>query len=699
MAESFGWVGKIVKIDLGTREVETVPTSNYVPQWIGGRALAAKLYWDEVPPDCGAFDPENSLIFATGPAAGTLGASSTRTAVATKSPEPVPECYMYSVPGGHWSAELKFAGFDAVVVTGKAAEPVYIWIHDGEVEILKAHRLWGLTTRQTDAEIRQVWGDTTRSMLIGPAGENLVKSAVILNDSAHATGIGGFGSVMGSKNLKAIAVRGTGGVKIARPKDLIDFYDENVRVDGKNGGPYPATSPAYMIFHANGILESAGLPEEQIGKNTTDIDTRFNEVDSYWVEYWLGHEEVMAGTIRQKSQGCFACSALCGYAQQASEPTGTESAPKDLNPPIAVGGKCHESQHQSEWEGRVWGGKRLGRPSILDTSSHLDMGTTIHAMGDEYNWFARLAKAGVLTKANTGLPVEDYPACNTPAMVGKDGWQYGLAYKRNDFFKRLAEGPERFLEGMAKESEAAKEIYELFISVPRYHLNMSKGYPETVFQMLYEVTQIREKWNDPYGSFSGGGKTISSLVPGAERREAQEAVRTKFAPLLGPESFEIGDETPTLEGKIPVVIFFQHMAVEQDSITMCGWAGFPKFYSLRSPDRTASGDQGAKMLAAITGIDRTMEESVNAMEAAFNLERAIHVREGHRREHDAYTDRFMATATFTTKAEFSNVLDEYYTARGWDVDTGIPTRSKLEELGLKDVADDLESKYGVTVPA
>ncbi|MFC1870482.1 aldehyde ferredoxin oxidoreductase N-terminal domain-containing protein [Chloroflexota bacterium] len=703
MAELFGWVGKILKVDLTSGAIKTVPTSNYVPKFIGGRALAAKLYWDEVPPDCGAFDPENRLIFASGPASGTLGAASSRTSIVAKSPETIPECYMYSTTGGHWSAELKFAGFDAVVVSGKAPGPVYIWIHDGEVEILKAERLWGLPTSQAETEIRRLWGDRVRSMIIGPAGENLVRSAVILNDFAHATGLGGAGAVMGSKNLKAIAVRGAGAIKIARPKELIDIYDRYVKIGGKlGGGPYSVSSECYPLWHSIGVLEESGIPEEQIGKRTEDIDTYFNNVDSYWVKYWLGYEEKMAGTLKYKFHGCFACPACCTQAIQPVDPTGKEEAPKDLNPPMTIGTLCHELQYQSEWEARVFAGKRYGRPTVMDSSSHQEMGTTTHIIGDELTWFKELVEAGLLTPENTGLPIGDYAACNTPAMIGKDGYVYGATYRSNDFFKRLAEGQIRFLEGMAKESAAGRKIYEGHVVVPRYHASRLGHHTIGEFNavdMIDNVIEFRDHPNSAYGLFTGGGKSMGNMLPRKEIREANKANRAKFAPLFGPKSFDLPGEDKTFEGKVPVAIFFQNVGMETDSIPLCRWAAFPKFYSLWTPDHLADVSQVDKMLAAITGIDRTMEENVVAMGVAFTLERAIHVREGRRREHDWYTDAVFERNTWTSKDEFSRVLDDYYTARGWDVDTGIPKRSMLEELDMKDVADDLESKYGVKVPA
>ncbi|MFC2021301.1 aldehyde ferredoxin oxidoreductase N-terminal domain-containing protein [Chloroflexota bacterium] len=693
MAE-YGWVGKILIVDLTSGVTSTVATGKYVPKFIGGRALAAKLYWDEVPPDCGAFSPENRLIFATGPASGTLGAASTRTAIVTKSPELVPECYLHSSTGGHWGAELKFAGFDAVIVRGKAAKPVYIWIHNGEAEILKAERLWGLNSSQVDTEIRRLWGDQSRSMIIGPAGENLVKTATIATELGHAAGLGGFGSVMGSKNLKAIVVRGTGGVKIARPKELIDFYDENVRIGGKYGGPYPISAEAYGIHHGQNNLKDAGVSEEQIGKQTDGIEDRFGP--GWGEQLYLAYEEVAEGTIKSKFAGCFACSACCDLAFQPKDPTGKEKKPKDLNPTMTVGQQCFEYTSWNEFEALEFDGKRVGRPSILNYSSHQEMGISMTDMGYHLLWFLDAIREGLLTSENTGLPIGDY---NSPEFMGLNGYSYGITYRRNDFFRRLAEGQQRFLEDMAQESVAWKNIYEKYVYIPRYHGSSWSGSPpsDPLF-MLGIATGLRRKPNNPLIHFMDTRKSLTGFLPPAELLEAKKAAREKFAALLGPKSVDLSGEDMTFEGKVPALIFFQNMEMETDSIPHCGYAGFPRWYSLWTPDHVGDPSDGAKMLAAITGIDRPMEENVKAMEVAWTLERAIRAREGHRRKHDWFNDYvFEINKSWTSKSEFSSVLDEYYTMRGWDVVTGIPTRSKLEELGLEDVADDLEKKYGVAV--
>jgi aldehyde:ferredoxin oxidoreductase len=700
MAELYGWVGKILKVDLSSGDISSLPTSDYVPQFIGGRALAAKLYWDHVPPDCAAFDPENAVIFASGVASGVLGPGQ-RTAVVSKSPYTVPESYNFSVTGGQWSSELKFAGYDAVVVTGKASAPCYLWIHDGEAQILKAERLWGLTTGETDAQIRSLWGDKTRSMLIGPAGENLVKTAVVLEGS-HATGLGGFGAVMGSKNLKAIAVQGTGGVKVARPKDLLDFYDEYVKIGGKYGGPYLISSPAYFVLHQLRSINKY-VPEDQKAGYLEDIDTVFNE-DSPWSQYLFASEEVKAGTMRRKFEGCFACPACCGMVLQAVDPTGQEEAPYNLDPPMGAFQQCVELQTQTAWEAEAFQGKLTGRANLMQVTYPNELGLTATPMIFSHGWFNAAVSQGLLTEENTGLPCGDIVAYNTPDMLGKDGYTFGITYKKNDFFEAVAEGSRRFLEAMAEESDDWKALYESNFGLPYYHMNlMGTGGGKRARDMLFEATNYRGHPNEAYYHFAllpsnpSGGKTLCGFAPQADMAAAQAANREKFAHVAGPQPYEVGDEPATWEGKVAGTIFAQNVQMEMDSIPMCGWMGFPRFYSMWTDDLLGDPSAGAKVLAAAAGIDRSMEENWKAMEAPITLERAIHAREGHRREHDVYIDAVFEKTDWTTKDEYNKALDDYYAARGWDVDTGIPTRGKLEELGMKDVADDLEKKYGVPV--
>ncbi|MEJ2739403.1 MAG: aldehyde ferredoxin oxidoreductase N-terminal domain-containing protein, partial [Dehalococcoidia bacterium] len=261
----YGWVGRILKVDLTAMKTGTISTFNYVPKLIGGRGVAAMLYWEEVPPECEAFSPDNTIIVMTGPATGTLSPSAGKFCVACKSPVNIKESYCPSIPGGHWGPELKFAGYDGVVIKGKASEPVYLWIHDGNAEIRSAKELWGNTVTNTMSQIYEQHGPKTRIMCIGPAGENLCREAAIIIDSEHATGIGGAGAVMGSKNLKAIAVLGNGAVKVARPQELIDLWWHYARLVTRKPGeaeyPHMHRSLFDGLYHGTHIPHCPGHPE------------------------------------------------------------------------------------------------------------------------------------------------------------------------------------------------------------------------------------------------------------------------------------------------------------------------------------------------------------------------------------------------------------------------------------------------------
>ncbi|MCW4021250.1 MAG: aldehyde:ferredoxin oxidoreductase, partial [Candidatus Bathyarchaeota archaeon] len=220
---NYGWIGKILQVDLTGHRVSKLDTKKYAEAFIGGRGVAARIAWEELPPNVDAFDPENRLIFMTGPLTGTLAPTcGGRMVVCGAAPQAYPTThYTRSNMGGFWGAELKYAGYDGVVVYGQADEHVYIWVDNGKVEIVDAKDLWGLDTFETQEALFERHGRGTRVVCIGPAGENLVRIAVIHSEIENAAGQGGFGAVMGSKNLKAIAVRGAGEVAIARPKEFV----------------------------------------------------------------------------------------------------------------------------------------------------------------------------------------------------------------------------------------------------------------------------------------------------------------------------------------------------------------------------------------------------------------------------------------------------------------------------------------------
>jgi len=214
MAKQFGYAGKILRVDLSSQSATDSPTSDYSDRFLGGRGMAAKIYWDEVSPQAGAFDSENELLFVTGPLAGFPGLAGSRWQVCGRSPSTapaLPEFFSYANLGGSWGAQLKFARYDGIVVRGKSDKPVYLLVQDGKAEIRDASHLWGKGALEVREILKAELGEATRIAAIGPAGENMAMMATVLADD-DASGSSGLGAVMGSKSLKAIAVRGTGTV-------------------------------------------------------------------------------------------------------------------------------------------------------------------------------------------------------------------------------------------------------------------------------------------------------------------------------------------------------------------------------------------------------------------------------------------------------------------------------------------------------
>ncbi|MHC2994628.1 MAG: hypothetical protein IBV53_03890 [Candidatus Atribacteria bacterium] len=223
----YGYAGNILRINLTSGKIWTEPTEKYAKRWIGGRVINTWILLNELSPKVKWVDPENLLTFGVGTLVGTLALGACRVSVDTKNAfnNGIGSANM----GGFFGAELKFAGFDNVVISGKAERPVYLWIRDGKIEIKDASLIWGKTTWESEKYIREELGDEqVRVVAIGPAGENIVRSACIVTDRGCVAGGSGCGAVMGSKNLKAIAVRGRKSIVIAQTERFIAAVDKEI---------------------------------------------------------------------------------------------------------------------------------------------------------------------------------------------------------------------------------------------------------------------------------------------------------------------------------------------------------------------------------------------------------------------------------------------------------------------------------------
>jgi len=213
-SDIFGWMGKILQVDLSASGMTELETMDYADRFLGGLGVASRIYWDLVGPEVGAFDPENCLILMSGPLTATGAQGAARFEVAGKSPMRMPEGFCYGNLGGFFGPYLKRAGYDGVVVTGRADRPSYLWIDDGKAEILDASYLWGKGIYEVRDLLREKHGKKIRFVTTGVAGENRCRAATLMTDH-EGSATGGFGAVMGSKHLKAVVVSGTGNPSVA----------------------------------------------------------------------------------------------------------------------------------------------------------------------------------------------------------------------------------------------------------------------------------------------------------------------------------------------------------------------------------------------------------------------------------------------------------------------------------------------------
>ncbi len=293
-----GYMGKILRVNLTSGEISSEELSTaWAEQFVGGAGLAARYLWEYIGPDTDPLGPDNPLIFMTGPLVGTAAPSCGRHVVCARSPQT--GFLGESHAGGFWGAELKFAGYDGVVITGKAASPVYLAITDGGAALRPADHLWGQDTYAAQHHIKEEMSDRrARVACIGPAGEALVKYAAIMNDHGRAAGRTGMGAVMGSKNLKAVAVLGRRKVPVADPEalkaalqDVLAFIEDD---------------PSSIVFRLMGT-SNAVILQADMG----DMPSRHFAGGAFPDALNISGP-VMSETILQRRSSCFRCPIGCG---------------------------------------------------------------------------------------------------------------------------------------------------------------------------------------------------------------------------------------------------------------------------------------------------------------------------------------------------------------------------------------------------
>ncbi len=417
----YGWTGTVLRVNLTTRQISKEPLQEeWARDFIGGRGLGAKYLFEEVNPQVDSFSPENKLIFATGPLTGTNASCGARYMVVTKGP--LTNTITTSNSGGHWGPELKAAGYDLIILEGRAATPCYLWIYDDQVEIRDAGHLWGKTVWETEEHLRRELGIPDAIIAsIGPAGEKLVRFACIMNDLHRAAGRSGVGAVMGAKNLKAIAVRGTGGVRLADPKAYMEaMWAMKVKLRES-----PVTSQGLPIYGTevlvNVINEHGAFPtrnhQESVFEKAEDISG-----------------ETLTETRLVANKACFACTIACGRVTTL---------------PGEAAGKYMVTTHPHNWkiagEGpeyeAAWAmGAECG---VGDLDALIKANWLCNELGiDAISFGATVAAAmelyekGAVSLAETGMPLTFGSAEALIAMAEKTAYREG-------FGNELAEGSKR----------------------------------------------------------------------------------------------------------------------------------------------------------------------------------------------------------------------------------------------------------------
>lgn len=630
MISPYGWTGKIARVDLSSGQVSTVSTEKYAPKFIGGKGLMHRLAWEEIPRGTRAFDPENRLMITTGPLTGTPAPTSGRVEIGGVAPQSFPEMYSHSGVGGWLGAELKYAGFDAIIIQGKASSPCYLWINDGRIEIRDAGRLWGLGTYGTQQELQKEHGKDVRSLVIGPAGERKSRIAVLLTDNNSAAGQGGFGGVAGSKNLKAICIKGSQSIRIAHPDELLRIRAELSPEKFKN----PGKSGADFEFDAHVIKN---VPYQ-----------KFN----------------------------VACTHACHkFCMQAFKDVPRATRPGLHNNQIGcIGTMVIGWQNSMTWEDDtslkwpLWNINLERGIEALELINEYGL-NQFELLGGMIPWIVMAAHEGILTEKDFGFSINP----NDPEWWVKI--LHMITY-REGLGDLLAEGTTRAIS---------------VLGMDKYGKTIYTGQRENDGKEMPTPVSLQQAWG--YAAH-WGGRGVQSSVPYpdwllraltwmTQTRDSNDDTHHRSRPewleefRKDPYRGEIGPR---------MAIWDENRSELKCALTLCDWA-FPNPY--------VPGAE-ARLYSAVTGIDTSQDELDKAGERLKNMQRAVLIR-NHDRTRDVEVKEILpfykrpdgSKGISIDENEFAIMVDHYYEQRGWDKVSGWPTRAKLVELGLQDVADEL----------
>lgn len=689
-----GFSGKVLRVDLSTGKVSFEDTVERYGELLGGTGIGYQVLWDEVPPGTGPFDPANKIVFATGALAGTGVPCNGRTAVTTLFPPCWPKPLVGSGHmGGHFAAKLKYAGYDGVIIEGRADHPVWIFIRDGRVEIRDAKHLWGSGIRRTTLEISQEMGADCVVAAIGQAGENLVPLSVIMNSGSHSAG--GVGAVMGAKNLKAIGVQGSGAVRIAGDKAewerLIKFH---LSILGGNNQhvvpsfPHPHSehyNPNSRWVGAQGKRWGAADPPVEINGGLHDLNRIAFRTNS--AAYFLG-ENAWKYTVR--GNGCTACPIRCHTILKVPSVTAKYGI-RELAQNTCAGMVFGRSFFKNIPGGLQ--GETAIEAAMVGMNLADDLGVWCN-YGQLQRDLIKLYYEGTL---KTKIGTEEYGSIPWDKYEGGDpGFLLDIlprvALRKGELGHALGLGTGGLLAGWSiPEENWSKDRATNYwkFGHPKHHANEDDGQCGAIISTQYN----RDPQCHSHTNFIRNGLPL--------------AVQKKLAAEIwgAPDAVDApGSYTPMNIHKARRARWSLVRKELHDCLGICNWMG--PWVASPLKERGYSGDDSleSKFYSLATGKQTSREELDLIGERIFVLHRALTIRDmgttEMRAQHDlipqwAYNDPD-GTPVFTKGTirmdpqDMIKALDMFYEVMGWHKATGSPTGEAYARLGLQKVGQKLE---------
>ncbi|MEI7762215.1 MAG: aldehyde ferredoxin oxidoreductase N-terminal domain-containing protein [Comamonadaceae bacterium] len=649
----YGEIGFDLEVDLTRGSIDRVETDpNDTRLFMGGLGTNAKIMWDRVPAETDAFSPENLLIFSSGLLCGTAAPGSNRTIVSTISPQT--KLMAYSMMGGFFAPELKYAGYDKIVISGKSEELVYLWINNDKVEIRDASHLKGLGATETSEAIRRELKDPDIQVAaIGLAGENRVFFASIEQGRSSASR-GGIGAVMGDKGLKAVAVRGTKDINVADPVKYMELCDGVLKYI-KYRADHPIQGVPPILQGLGSPQEMAIVDEEWHTTNFTWGNSRTRRKD-FWTheieQKWKETQE----NVRTRLISCHNCPMKCGatisvpglptYMMKCySKLTYTMAAFSDLDFGFKIAQKATE-----------YGVDGFSAPQAM-------------AFGLE------LLEAGILT-------MEDFPGMPEDTegrfyyllekMVRREGIGDYLADGTYWAARRIGKGAEKYDHNTIKKHEQLP--LKLGMLNPVYYLMYSTG--EKI-----NITQIEGQFpQEPFATRELREEFVKDWF------QVPDEKFKKYYVDWEPRGEMSNPYYPTVEASCEIVDWMEKMHYIDDALGMCaGLSSFP----LKPPYHIHN---YAEFVTAGTGIKMSKDDVWKSATRTRTLMRALNVRRGLRRVDDRPPEDHWRKRFPDLEKE---LLDQYYKLKGFN-DQGIPTKESLHDLEMDFVAEEFEQKgiYG-----